>query len=129
MHLNLTADELLTTTRSVRKRLDLDRAVEWSVVEECLEIALQAPTGGNRQGWHWVVVTDEAKRRAIGDIYQANFAIYRSLPRPNYDDGDTRGSASRRSPTRLSTWPTTCTAHRFSSSRACGGASRTPRPR
>jgi nitroreductase len=90
MHLNLTADELLTTTRSVRKRLDFDRPVEWSVVEECLEIALQAPTGGNRQGWHWVVVADESKRRAIGEIYQANFAIYRSLPRPDYEPSDTR---------------------------------------
>ena len=90
MHLNLSADELLTTTRSVRKRLDFDRPVEWPDVEEALEIALQAPTGGNRQGWHWVVVTDEAKRRAIGEIYGANFAIYRSLPRPDYDESDTR---------------------------------------
>jgi nitroreductase len=90
MHLNLTADELLTTTRSVRKRLDFDRPVDWAVVEECLEIALQAPTGGNRQGWHWVVVDDEEKRRAIGEVYKANFAIYRSLPRPHYDASDTR---------------------------------------
>jgi nitroreductase len=90
MHLNLTADQLLTTTRSVRKRLDFDRPVEWSVVEECLEIALQAPSGGNRQGWHWIVVADDAKRRQIGAIYQANFALYRSLPQPNYDESDTR---------------------------------------
>jgi nitroreductase len=90
MRLNLSADELLTTTRSVRKRLDFDRPVERADVEECLEIALQAPTGGNLQGWHWVVVADEAKKRAIGDIYRANFEIYRSLPRPEYDDSDTR---------------------------------------
>ena len=80
MHLNLSADELLTTTRSVRKRLDFDRPVEWPDVEEALEIALQAPTGGNRQGWHWVVVTDEAKRRAIGEIYQREL---RDLPLPS----------------------------------------------
>jgi nitroreductase len=53
MKLDLSADEVLTTTRSVRKRLDFDRPVERAVVEECLEIALQAPTGSNSQGWHW----------------------------------------------------------------------------
>jgi nitroreductase len=96
MRLNLTADELLTTTRSVRKRLDFERPVEQAVVEECLEIALQAPTGGNRQGWHWVAVSDEAKRAAIGEIYRANFAIYRALPRPEYDAADTRGQRLER---------------------------------
>ena len=67
MKLNLSADEVLTTTRSVRKRLDFDRPVEREVVEECLEIALQAPTGSNRQGWHWVVVEDPARARRIAD--------------------------------------------------------------
>jgi len=90
MRLNLSADEVLLTTRSVRKRLDLDRRVERSVVEECLEIALQAPTGSNRQGWHWVVVEDQDKKDAIAAIYQANFDLYRSMPRPEYDAGDTR---------------------------------------
>lgn len=52
MQLNLSADEVLKSTRSVRKRLDFDRPVSRAVVEECLDIALQAPTGGNRQGWH-----------------------------------------------------------------------------
>jgi nitroreductase len=91
MHLNLTADELLTTTRSVRKRLDFDKPVERGVVEECLEIAFQAPTGGNRQGWHWVVVEDQAKKDAIAEIYRANWEVYRSLPGPNYKAGDSRG--------------------------------------
>jgi nitroreductase len=68
--LPLTPDELLTTTRSVRKRLDLDRPVPMELVRECLEIALQAPSGSNRQGWHWVVVTDPGKREIIGRIYQ-----------------------------------------------------------
>ncbi|MFM8521413.1 MAG: nitroreductase family protein, partial [Acidimicrobiaceae bacterium] len=58
MKLNLTNDELLSTTRSVRKRLDFDRPVEREVVEECLNLALQAPTGSNSQGWHWIVVED-----------------------------------------------------------------------
>ena len=56
--LDLTPDELLTTTRAVRKRLDFDRPVDLDVVRECLEIAIQAPTGSNAQGWHWVVVTE-----------------------------------------------------------------------
>jgi len=49
--LNLDPDQLLTTTRSVRKRLDLERPVEREVLEECLDVALQAPTGSNNQGW------------------------------------------------------------------------------
>ena len=79
-HLNLTVDEVLTTTRSVRKRLDFSRPVEMDVIRECLELATQAPTGGNSQTWHWVVVTDAAKRQALGDIYRKGWAIYRSTP-------------------------------------------------
>ncbi|MEU4232290.1 nitroreductase family protein [Nonomuraea sp. NPDC026600] len=65
----LSLDELLTTTRSVRKRLDLDRPVPIELVRECLDIALQAPSGGNRQGWHWIVVTDPELRSQIGAYY------------------------------------------------------------
>ncbi|MEW9551717.1 nitroreductase family protein [Nonomuraea sp. NPDC050783] len=65
----MTPDELLTTTRSVRKRLDLTRPVPLELVRECLEIALQAPTGGNSQGWHWIVITDPERRKAVGDYY------------------------------------------------------------
>ena len=65
----LTPDELLTTTRSVRKRLDLTRPVPMELIRECLEVALQAPSGSNRQDWHWVVVTDAAKRKAIASYY------------------------------------------------------------
>jgi nitroreductase len=68
--LDLSPDELLTTTRSVRRRLDFSRPVEPEVIMQCLEIALQAPTGGNRQGWHFVVVTDTEKCQALGDIYR-----------------------------------------------------------
>jgi nitroreductase len=89
MQLNLSADEVLKTTRSVRKRLDFDRPVERSVVEECLDIALQAPTGGNQQGWHFIVVEDEAKKKALADIYRANWALYASVPAPKLQ-GDYR---------------------------------------
>ncbi len=57
--LQLSAEEMLATTRSVRKRLDFSRPVEPEVIRECLELAVQAPTGANSQGWHFVVVTDQ----------------------------------------------------------------------
>jgi nitroreductase len=66
----VTVDHLLTTTRSVRKRLDLTRVVESEIVERCIEIALQAPTGSNAQGWHFVVVTDAEKRGRLAEIYR-----------------------------------------------------------
>jgi nitroreductase len=66
----LTPDELLTTTRSVRKRLDLTRPVPLDMVRECLEIATQAPSGSNSQGWHWIVITDPALRAQVGDYYR-----------------------------------------------------------
>ena len=66
-------EELLTTTRSVRRRLDLTRPVDTGEVMACIEVALQAPTGGGRQHWHWLVVTDPALRSAIGGVYRAAF--------------------------------------------------------
>jgi nitroreductase len=69
-------DELLTQTRSVRKRLDLTRPVPRALIEECIEIALQAPTGSNAQGWHFVVVTDAAKRAEIARCYKETLAGY-----------------------------------------------------
>ncbi|WHT23625.1 nitroreductase family protein [Crossiella sp. CA-258035] len=72
----MTPDELLTTTRSVRKRLDLHRPVPRELIEECLEIALQAPSGSNRQSWHWLVVTDRDQRAAIGEFYRRAVAEY-----------------------------------------------------
>ena len=78
--LNLTPDQLLSTTRSVRKRLDLSRPVEPELIRECLELATQAPTGGNRQSWQFMVVTDAAKRQALGDLYRQGSAIYRQMP-------------------------------------------------
>lgn len=78
--LNLSPDELLTTTRSVRRRLDFERPVQLSLIRECLSLALQAPTGGNAQGWHFVVVTDQAKKQALGDLYRRAWAIYLQMP-------------------------------------------------
>jgi nitroreductase len=63
-------DKLLTTTRSVRRRLDLDRPVEREVLLDCIRIAVQAPTGGNAQEWRWLVVDDAATRAALGDLYR-----------------------------------------------------------
>lgn len=88
-------DHILTTTRSVRKRLDFDRPVPPELIEECIDIALQAPTGSNAQGWHWVVVTDPAKKKAIGDFYNTSFTnAYLNAPperQPQYEAGDPRG--------------------------------------
>lgn len=65
-----TTDRLLSTTRAVRKRLDLDRPVEPEVITECLRLATQAPTGSNAQGWRWLVVTDADKRAALARLYE-----------------------------------------------------------
>jgi nitroreductase len=82
MTLPLSVDELLTSTRSVRKRLDFDRPVPRDVLMECLDLALQAPTGSNAQGWQWVFVEDAAKKKALADIYRANATPYLDLPKP-----------------------------------------------
>jgi nitroreductase len=62
-------DHLLSTTRAVRKRLDLERPVEREVILECLRLAVQAPTGSNSQKWHWLVVTDPDKRARLKELY------------------------------------------------------------
>src|SRR5512139_1217602 len=72
----LTPDELLTTTRAVRRRLDFDRPVPLDLVKECLEIALQAPSGSNAQGWEWVVITDPVRKPAIGEAYRKAWQWY-----------------------------------------------------
>lgn len=80
MTLSLTTDELLTTTRSVRKRLNLVRPVEREVIEECLAIAQQAPAASNAQNWHFIVVTDAGKRAALAELYRKAWDIYVTLP-------------------------------------------------
>jgi nitroreductase len=71
-------DEALATTRAVRKRLDLERPVDRSVVEECLELALQAPNGSNRQLWHWILIDDPAVKAQVASIYRAALDGYAS---------------------------------------------------
>ena len=78
--LGLTNDELLSTTRAVRKRLDLDREVPESVLKECMELAVQAPTGSNAQGWQFMFVTDKEKIAQIGDYYAQAFEVYKTMP-------------------------------------------------
>jgi nitroreductase len=76
--LPLTPDEVLATTRAVRKRLDFDRPVPMELIVECVGLAQQAPTGSNMQGWHFMVVTDPAKKQALGELYRRAFEGYRS---------------------------------------------------
>jgi nitroreductase len=78
--MNLTPDELLTTTRTVRRRLDLTRPVPLELVRECLQIAVQAPSGSNRQNWQWLVVTDPDLRAAIGAHYRQAVERYLASP-------------------------------------------------
>ena len=85
------ADKLLTTTRSVRKRLDLTRPVPSELIDECIEVALQAPTGTNAQNWAFVVVTDPTKKKAIADYYrQAGEIMAGSGYPPPLPEGDPR---------------------------------------
>jgi nitroreductase len=70
---DLSCEELLTTTRSVRRGLDLDRPVELEVVKDCLRVALQAPNGANRQDWRWIVLTDPRRRAEMAEIYHRAF--------------------------------------------------------
>ncbi len=78
--LGLTVDEVLTTTRAVRRRLDFDRPLDPQLIIDCLEVALQAPSGSNAQGWHWVVVTDSTKKLALAELYRTAWNAYRSAP-------------------------------------------------
>ena len=75
-------DKLLTTTRTVRRRLDLTRPVEPEVIEEVIEIALQAPSGSNQQNWRFMVVTDPDKKKIVADLYRQSFESYAG-PRPS----------------------------------------------
>ena len=79
-NLELSVDELLKTTRAVRKRLDFDRPVADQVLRECVEYAIQAPTGSNVQGWHFVLVTERDKIEKIAAIYKKAFDWYRDSP-------------------------------------------------
>ena len=83
-------DELLTTTRSVRTRLDLTRPVGRDVILECLQLAMQAPTASNAQDWRWLVITDPDKRAAIAEIYRSIGANYLPHAVATESDSQTR---------------------------------------
>ena len=82
MILDLSPDELLSTTRCVRRRLDLERPVEREVLEECLRLAQQAPTAGYAEDWHFVVVTDADKRLALAELWRAGGRRYLGVDDP-----------------------------------------------
>jgi nitroreductase len=86
-------DELLATTRAVRKRLDLDRPVPREVIKQCLELAVQAPTGSNSQGWRWVVVEDADTKQALADLYRKAATDYLASAE---QEADKRGDAQTR---------------------------------
>jgi nitroreductase len=73
--LGLTADEVLTTTRAVRRRLDLDRPVPRELIQEAVTVATQAPTGRNQQHWDFVIVDDPAKKAAMADLWRAGLSL------------------------------------------------------
>jgi nitroreductase len=85
-----TVDELLSTTRSVRKRLDLSRPVGRDVILECIRLAMQAPTASNAQDWRWLVITDAAKRAAIAEIYRGIGVEYLAHAAATESDPQTR---------------------------------------
>ncbi len=85
MNTELTIDELLTTTRSVRRKLDLNRPVERAVIEECITIAQQAPVASHDEQWHFVVVTDQANKNAIAEIYRQGWSGYNKTRTPVED--------------------------------------------
>ncbi len=84
-------DALLSTTRAVRKRLDLDREVPDDVLLECLQLAVQAPTGSNQQGWRWMIVRDAAKKEALAELYRQAGGEYLAAAAADADSGTQTG--------------------------------------
>lgn len=83
--LSLSPRELLTTTRAVRKRLDLTRPVERKVIEECVAIAQQAPNASNRQNWHFVIVDDFNKKARLAELFRKGWDLYVNRPSAIYN--------------------------------------------
>ncbi len=84
-------DALLSTTRAVRKRLDLDREVPDDILLECLQLAVQAPTGSNQQGWRWMVIRDAEKKEALADLYRQAGGEYLASAAASADHGTQHG--------------------------------------
>jgi nitroreductase len=83
-------DRLLTTTRAVRRRLDLERPVPRQVLLDCIRIAQQAPTGGNAQNWHFVVVTEASRRAQLAEVYRDQGLAMLTRARDGAEDEQTR---------------------------------------
>ena len=83
-------DELLSTTRSVRKRLDLTREVPREILNECIELSVQAPTGSNSQGWRWVIVDDPSLRAELARLYRFAAEPYLTTSVDNTPEGQTK---------------------------------------
>jgi nitroreductase len=94
--LDLSPDQLLSTTRAVRKRLDLTRSVDRELILECVELATQAPSGSNSQGWHFVLVQDAATKIALAELYAKGFDPYIGAMVAPYPEGDSRGDRQER---------------------------------
>ncbi len=92
--LPLTPDELLTTTRAVRKRLDLERPVPLEVIREALGVALQAPSGSNSQRWQWIVLTDPEIRAQVAGFYKRAYLPYSQAKPAAQSGAQARMSAS-----------------------------------
>ena len=109
--LDLSPDELLSTTRSVRRRLDLTRQVDPTLIEQCLELAQQAPSGGNQQGWSFVVVTDPDKRQALGTLYKQGWDAYLQTIQSRVASEASAATPSRDSAARVSLGAIPCRSH------------------
>ena len=95
--LELSNDELPSTSRAVRRRLDFERPVPITAIKECMELAVQALSGSNAQGWQFVFVTDPDKRAQIGAYYQQAFSLYKDMPFAIHNLHADSGDASRTS--------------------------------
>src|SRR3954451_20022987 len=94
--LDMTPEQLLTTTRAVRRRLDVDRPVDRETIRHCLSIATQAPTSVNLQNWHFVVVTDATVRAGIAEWYRRAWRDYSSTALDEDPPGEGSGAALER---------------------------------
>ena len=99
--LDLTPDELLSTTRAVRKRLDFERPVERELLDECLALAQQAPNASNSEPWRFVVVTEQDTKAKLAECYRTGWAGYRKA----IEEAGARERRTRRCWTRRSTSP------------------------
>ncbi len=89
MTLGLSVDEVLTTTRTVRKRLDVTRPVPRELLEECMDIALQAPNGSNLNRWRWIIVDDPAVIARVAEVYRKAINWSPDAERGNDETGNT----------------------------------------